>query len=61
MSTWPPFIWVTRDGAERCEKPDPNEPDDAMYVHISHHNDTISERNSWRDIATRLIEEKHNV
>lgn len=59
MSNWPISIWITRDDAERSKTCDPLEVDDAKYVHEAQLTDAITERNSWRDIAVRLMEEKH--
>ena len=58
MSDWLKSIWVNRDGAEASKTCDPYEIEDARYVHEDVHNKVAEELTSWRNIATRLIQER---
>lgn len=57
---WPISIWLSRADTDRCKTCDPYEVDDANYVLKSTLEDVVKERDSWRDIAVRLMKERHD-
>ncbi len=56
---FPKTIWTTLAGAISSAIPDPDEAEDKQYILTSEYDLVVEERNSWRGIATRLMNERH--